>query len=180
MRQYAEHSPEFEDEHFANSRPYGPGELTEVARERLRHRAAANPVDSAAGRDPILRRYVIMPISGRRISHPDYPLVAIKLLHTAVWAGLAGSILALPAAAFTHHWGWVLSLTTFIVCECGVLALNRGRCPLTDWAARFTEKRAANFDIYLPNWLARNNKAIFGTLFAVNELIVLWRWMVQP
>src|SRR5436309_8834334 len=28
--------------------------------------------------------------------------------------------------------------------------------------------------------LARHNKAIFGTLFAVNELIVLWRWLVQP
>jgi len=59
-----------------------------------------------------------------------------------------------------------------------VLAANRGRCPLTDWAARYTEDRAANFDIYLPDWLARNNKAIFGTLFAVNELIVLWRWLV--
>ena len=28
--------------------------------------------------------------------------------------------------------------------------------------------------------LARHNKAIFGTLFAVNELIVLWRWLVRP
>ena len=60
-----------------------------------------------------------------------------------------------------------------------VLAANRGQCPLTDWAARFTEDRAANFDIYLPDWLARNNKAIFGTLFVVNELIVLWRWLVH-
>ena len=51
---------------------------------------------------------------------------------------------------------------------------------MTDWAARFTENRAANFDIYLPNWLARNNKAIFGTLFIVNVLVVLWRWLVQP
>jgi len=30
--------------------------------------------------------------------------------------------------------------------------------------------------IYLPNWLANRNKAIFGTLFVVNELIVLWCW----
>ena len=50
---------------------------------------------------------------------------------------------------------------------------------MTDWAARFTQDRAANFDIYLPEWLARNNKVIFGTLFAVNELFVLWRWMVN-
>ena len=93
---------------------------------------------------------------------------------------MAGSILALPVAAFTGNFRWALLLTAFVVCECAVLAGNRGRCPLTDWAARFTGDRAANFDIYLPNWLARHNKAIFGTLFVVNELIVLWRWLVRP
>jgi len=118
--------------------------------------------------------------SYRRISHPDSLLAAIKLLHTVIWALLACSILALPVAAFTRHFWWALVLTAFVVCECGVLAANRGRCPLTGWAARFTQDRADNFDIYLPNWLARNNKAIFGTLFVVNELIVLWRWLVQP
>ncbi len=93
---------------------------------------------------------------------------------------MAGSILVLPVAAFTRHFRWALMLTALGFCECAVLAANRGRCLLTDWAARFTKDRAANFDIYLPNWLASNNKAIFGTLFAVNELIVLWRWLVQP
>jgi len=93
---------------------------------------------------------------------------------------LAGFILALPVAAFTRHFGWALILTAFIVSECGVLAANRARCPLTDWAARYTEDRTANFDIYLPEWLAQNNKAIFGTLFVVNELIALWRWLVRP
>ncbi len=127
-----------------------------------------------------LRWYVMMPFSCRRILHPDYLLAAIKLLHTAVWAVLAGSILALPVAAYTRHFRWALMLTAFVVCECAVLAANRGRCPPTDRAARFTEDRAANFDIYLPNWLARNNKAIFGTLFALNGLIVLWRWLAQP
>ncbi|MGA9023349.1 MAG: hypothetical protein WB408_16540 [Terracidiphilus sp.] len=92
---------------------------------------------------------------------------------------MAGSILALPVAAFARRFHWALVLTAFVVCECVVLAANRGRCPLTDWAARFTEDREANFDIFLPDWLARNNKAIFGTLFVVNELIVLWRWLVQ-
>jgi hypothetical protein len=63
-----------------------------------------------------------------------------------------------------------------ILGECGVLALNRGRCPLTDVAAQYTDDRAPNFDIYLPVWLARYNKHIFGTLFAAGELFVLWRW----
>ena len=116
----------------------------------------------------------------RRIFRPYCLLTAIRLLHTVVWAVLACFIVALPIAAFMRRFGWALILTAVVVGECGVLAANRGRCPLTDWAARYTEDREANFDIYLPNWLARNNKAIFGTLFVVNELIVLWRWLVHP
>ena len=67
-----------------------------------------------------------------------------------------------------------------IVIECGVLAFNGGRCPLTDLAARFSNDRADNSDIYLPVWLARYNKLIFGTLFVVNELFVLWRRLMRP
>jgi hypothetical protein len=122
----------------------------------------------------------MLALSHRRILQPDYLLVAIKLIHTAVWAVLACSILALPVVAFMRRFGWALILSAVVVGECSVLAANRGRCPLTDWAARFTSDRAANFDIYLPEWLARNNKVIFGILFAVNELFVLWRWLVQP
>ena len=59
-----------------------------------------------------------------------------------------------------------------------LLALNRGRCPLTDLAGRYTEDRTDNFDIYLPIWLARHNKIIFGTLFAMGELFLLGRWLI--
>jgi len=105
------------------------------------------------------------------------PLVAIKLLHTLVWAIMAGSILALPVTALLERFNAAIILTVIILTECGVLALNRGQCPLTGVAARFTTDPADNFDIYLPNWLARHNKLIFGTLFVVNELFVLWRWL---
>jgi hypothetical protein len=51
--------------------------------------------------------------------------------------------------------------------------------PLTDLAGRYTEDRRDNFDIYLPLWLARRNKTIFGTLFAIGELLVLGRWLIS-
>jgi hypothetical protein len=104
-------------------------------------------------------------------------LTAIKLLHTAIWAFLAGCILALPIAGFMHRFDLAMILTALTLVECGTLALNRGRCPLTEWAARFSVDLSDNFDIFLPNWLARYNKSIFGTLFVVNELIVLWLWL---
>ena len=106
-------------------------------------------------------------------------LIAIKLLHTAVWTFMVACIFALPVAGIKRRFNRAAILTAIIIVECGVLALNRGRCPLTDVAARFTDERACNFDIYLPNWLACHNKAIFGTLFIVNEVIVLLCWRKQ-
>ena len=98
------------------------------------------------------------------VSRQINPLVAVKLLHTVVWALLAGCILALPVITLMHRFNWAVVLTVIILVECGVLALNSGRCPLTDVASRFTGERADIFGIYLPNWIARHNKPIFGAI----------------
>ena len=94
--------------------------------------------------------------------------------HTIVWALLAGCILVLPITALKQLFDWAAILTVIIVIECGVLALNHGRCPLTSLAAQFSAGRADNFDIFPPLWLARYNKSIFGSLFVLNEAFVLW------
>jgi hypothetical protein len=107
------------------------------------------------------------------------PLTAVKLLHTAIWAVLAGAISALPVLAMANRFDWALAITILVAAECVVLALNRGQCPLTGFAARYTADRADNFDIYLPEWLARYNKAIFGALFVAGEIIVIWRWVAD-
>jgi hypothetical protein len=104
-------------------------------------------------------------------------LTAVKLLHTAVWALFAGSIVALPITAVMRRFDWAIALTALVLVECGVLAVNRGRCPLTGLAARYTSDRTDNFDIYLPKWIARYNKVIFGLLFLFGEGVVLWRWL---
>jgi hypothetical protein len=104
-------------------------------------------------------------------------LVAIKLLHTLIWAFLAGCILALPVFAVRRRFRWARIITILVLVECGALAVNRGRCPLTDLAARYTVNRNPNFDIYLPTWLAENNKLIFGTLFVAGELVLLGYWL---
>ena len=100
-------------------------------------------------------------------------LTAIKLLHTLIWALLAGSIVALPVVGVLRRLRWAAILTGLVLLECVVLAANGGRCPLSDLAARFTNNRAPSFDIYLPNWLAERNKVIFGALFIAGELVVL-------
>jgi len=104
-------------------------------------------------------------------------LTAIKLLHTVIWAFLVASILALPLLAMFRRFRWAAILTVIVLLECGVLAINGGRCPLTDLASRFTLDRNSNFDIYLPNWLAEHNKVVFGLLFVAGELVVVGCWL---
>jgi len=106
-------------------------------------------------------------------------LIAIKLLHTIIWAFFATCVIAKPIVVLRRRFKWVRILTALVLIECGILALNHGRCPLTDMAARYTSAHADNFDIYLPAWLARNNKAIFGTLFGIGEMAVVGRWLQQ-
>lgn len=106
-------------------------------------------------------------------------LVGIKLLHTAIWFFFAACIVAIPVAGALRRFRAAALLIGVVLVECAVLALNRRRCPLTDLAARYTSERADNFDIYLPLWLARHNKTIFGTLFALGVLFVLVRWWIS-
>lgn len=104
-------------------------------------------------------------------------LRAVKLLHTAIWAFFAACVMALPVFGWARQFDWALAATVLVLGECAVLAINRGRCPLTNIAARYTGDRADNFDIYLPRWLARYNKQIFGTIFLAGEVFVVWRWI---
>ena len=85
----------------------------------------------------------------------------------------------IPITAAQDQFLWAAGLSGLVLVECAVLAINRGRCPLTDLASRYTDERSDNFDIYLPLWLARSNKVIFGTLFALGELYLLVRWLVS-
>ena len=106
-------------------------------------------------------------------------MTAIKLLHTAIWAFLATSILALPVVGMLRRFRWAAILTAIVLVECGVLAVNGGRCPLSDFATRFTLNRRSNFDIYLPIWLAQHNKLVFGWLLVAGELVVVGCWLRQ-
>jgi hypothetical protein len=102
-------------------------------------------------------------------------LRVIKVAHTVVWALLVGVILAIPVMAWQRRVTAVAWLTAIMLVEVAVLLANGWRCPLTDLAARYTDDRHANFDIYLPLWLAANNKRIFGTVFVGGLVFSIWR-----
>ena len=98
----------------------------------------------------------------------------VKVLHTVVWAVFAGSIVAIPVFAARAELGLAWGLIGFVFLEVLVLVANRMRCPLTDVAGRYTEDRRDNFDIYLPLWLARYNKEVFGSLYLAGIAYTVW------
>ena len=116
-------------------------------------------------------------VDARSNSSRAKALVWIRLVHTAAWAFFAGCVLAIPFAGVMRNFRGAAILSGFVLLECAILATNDGRCPLTNLASRYTEDRRDNFDIYLPLWLARNNKSIFGTIFVLGELLVLALWL---
>ncbi|HUO80011.1 MAG TPA: hypothetical protein VMU00_07695 [Steroidobacteraceae bacterium] len=107
-------------------------------------------------------------------------LVLIRAFHTLVWAFFAGSIVAIAPLAWRGEFRAAGVLIAVVFAEVLVIGLNRGRCPLTAVAARYTEDRRDNFDIYLPQWLARHNQRLFGGLYAGAVVLTAVLWSLRP
>jgi len=105
------------------------------------------------------------------------PLVVIKVVHTIAWAIFGGCILAMPVFSWQGNHRAAAWLAAIVAGEVAVLVLNKMRCPLTAVAARYTDDRRDNFDIYLPEWLARHNKLIFGVLYLAGLVFAIARWI---
>ena len=103
-------------------------------------------------------------------------LRVVKVIHTLAWAFFSTCVVLIPLAAWQQRLVLATVLIGIVAIESLVLVLNAWRCPLTDVAARYTEDRSPNFDIYLPLWLARYNKHIFGTLYAVGIVCTVLAW----
>jgi len=103
-------------------------------------------------------------------------LRTVKLIHTIIWAVFALCIFAIPVLAVLDKYFLAGLLGLIVLVEVLVLVFNRWSCPLTPIAARYTSDRRANFDIYLPEWVARHNKTIFGVAYLAGLLFTLARW----
>ena len=104
-------------------------------------------------------------------------LQRVKVAHTIIWAVFAACIIAVPALAWLGHDRPAAALILVVLGEVLVLIVNGGHCPLTAVAARYTTDRRDNFDIYLPQWLARYNKLIFGSIYLFGVAGTFARWV---
>jgi hypothetical protein len=74
---------------------------------------------------------------------------------------------------------WVWICLGLIGLETIVLLMFKMMCPLTVMARRYSDSAKDNFDIYLPNWLARYNKLIYSIIVGTILIILFSRWVLN-
>ena len=103
-------------------------------------------------------------------------LIIIKSIHTLIWFFFNVVIFYMLYAVVTNRidqWLWIGY--GFFILEGIILLIFKFFCPLTLLARRYSDSGKDNFDIYLPEWLAKNNKLIYTSLLFVIFLITIYR-----
>jgi hypothetical protein len=95
-------------------------------------------------------------------------LTIIKIVHTIIWL-LFNVVLFYMAYAVIVDKICILVWigVACILLEGFVLLIFSKKCPVTLIAHRYSVSTKDNFDIYLPNWLAKYNKFIYTTFFII-------------
>ena len=103
-------------------------------------------------------------------------LILIKILHSAIRIFYNIVVFYLLYAVISNKidkWIWIgLGL---IALEGLILLLFKKICPVTLIARKYSSSTSANFDIYLPNWLAKYNKLIYSIIVLIILVILLYR-----
>jgi len=89
---------------------------------------------------------------------------------------MAASIFYIIYAGIFNQVGWLAwACVALISIEGTILCAFKWQCPLTILCQKYTNQRQPGFDIFLPRWLAQNNKIIFTILFIIGLTLLLWR-----
>jgi len=103
-------------------------------------------------------------------------LLIIKIVHTMIWVFFNVVIFYLLYAAIYNRINtWVWIGVGLVILEGLVLLSFKWMCPLTVMARHYSDSTDDNFDIFLPQWLARHTKLIYTSLFFLALLILLYR-----
>lgn len=103
-------------------------------------------------------------------------LIGIKILHTIVWIFFNVVIFYMLYAVLANKmdkWLWIGY--GLIVLEGLTLLVCKMYCPLTVWARKYSDSDKHNFDIYLPEWLAKYNKAIYTGIMGLIVILTVMR-----
>ena len=111
----------------------------------------------------------------------EHKLILIKSIHTIIWVFFNVVIFYLLFAVIANRidkWVWIC--LGLILLEGIILLLFKNLCPITVVARRYSQSGKANFDIYLPDWLARHNKKIYTAIVIAAVIVLMFRLVNHP
>lgn len=103
-------------------------------------------------------------------------LILIKTSHFLIWIFFNVVLFYLAFAVIVNKidkYVWI-GIGCFAI-EWIVLISFKWQCPFTIFARKYSNSAKENFDIYLPNWLAKYNKPIYITLFVLIMFGLIFR-----
>lgn len=103
-------------------------------------------------------------------------LKLIKFIHTIIWVFFNVVLFYMAYAVIVNKidkWVWIG--IALILLEGIVLLIFKKMCPLTIIARKYSDSPKDNFDIYLPNWLAKYNKLIYTSFFILIVCGIIFR-----
>lgn len=103
-------------------------------------------------------------------------LILIKLIHTLIWIFFNIVIFYLLYSVIINkldRWVWIC--IGLIAIEGIILLAFKNLCPVTLVARKYSDSNKENFDIFLPNWLAKYNKQIYSVIVLITLIILIFR-----
>ena len=108
--------------------------------------------------------------------HNETKLIIIKTTHTVIWLFFNVVIFYMLYAVIANkidRWLWI-GYGLFILEGITLLAYKL-YCPLTIMARKYSKSTEDNFDIYLPNWLAKYTKLIYTSILLIIIIITIYQ-----
>jgi len=103
-------------------------------------------------------------------------LLTIKIIHTIIWIFFNVVLGYMAYAVIINKINIYVWLgVAAVIGEGIVLLLFKKMCPLTIMARKYSDSTKDNFDIFLPNWLARYNKLIYTSIFVLILCGIIYR-----
>ena len=103
-------------------------------------------------------------------------LTTIKIIHTVIWVFFNVVLFYLAYAVIANKIDKYVWIGIVLILLEGIVLLSfKKMCPLTILARKYSESTKDNFDIFLPNWLAKYNKLIYTTFFILIVSGIIYR-----
>ena len=107
-------------------------------------------------------------------------LTLIKIIHTIIWVFFNVVLFYMAYAVIVNKIDRLVWIAVALILLEGVVLLIFSKmCPLTIIARKYSDSAKDNFDIYLPNGLAKYNKQIYTTFFTIIVCGLIYRLINQ-